>query len=189
MAISTFMGVRPALRGLLAQQQALDVDQPQHRQREHRRVLAPDGGASWPPRPTAMPGVDSRRAGQLGAGVDVAAYQRVRDSVPRHPVPRPAMLQGSAQANRTASARCSSRSTSRRHRPAALLPTYWSAWQNVSNNPEDMATRQALAQSRRASPTGSPASSASSRRCSRRRARTSLHARAGELVSARRSPS
>ena len=81
MSISTFFGLQTSLRGLLAQQRALDITGAQHRQREHRRLHAPGGplGAADPlrrcrpaPRRTA-PARSSARASTS------TTYRRVRD--------------------------------------------------------------------------------------------------------------
>ena len=150
MAISTFMGLETSLRGLLAQQQALDVT-------SHNIANASTTGYS---RQTAvlvaspayaMPGVSTAPAGagQLGTGVDVAAYQRIRDSFLDVQYRAQSMLQGQAQANQDGLQQVQ---LAFNEQPTStglsgLLANYWSAWQNLSNNPEDMGTRQALAQS------------------------------------------
>jgi flagellar hook-associated protein 1 len=147
--ISTFMGLETNLRGLLAQQQALDVT-------SHNIANASTTGYS---RQTAvlvaspayaMPGVSTAPAGagQLGTGVDVAAYQRIRDSFLDVQYRAQSMLQGQAQANQDGLQQVQlafNEPTS--SGISGLLANYWSAWQNLSNNPEDMGTRQALAQS------------------------------------------
>ncbi len=98
----------------------------------------------------AMPGVSTAPAGagQLGTGVDVAAYQRIRDSFLDVQYRAQSMLQGQAQANQNGLQQVQlafNEPTS--SGISGLLANYWSAWQNLSNNPEDMGTRQALAQS------------------------------------------
>jgi flagellar hook-associated protein 1 len=150
MGVSTFMGLETNLRGLLAAQQALDVT-------SHNIANAGTAGYS---RQTAvlvaspafaMPGVSSSPAGpgQLGTGVDVAAYQRIRDSFLDVQYRAQSMLQGQAQANQNGLQQVQ---LAFNEQPTStglsgLLANYWSAWQNLSNNPEDMGTRQALAQS------------------------------------------
>ncbi len=150
MGISTFMGLETNLRGLLAQQQALDVT-------SHNIANASTAGYS---RQTAvlvaspayaMPGVSTAPAGagQLGTGVDVAAYQRIRDAFLDVQYRAQSMLQGQAQANQDGLQQVQ---LAFNEQPTStglsgLLANYWSAWQNLSNNPEDMGTRQALAQS------------------------------------------
>lgn len=80
MPISSFMGLETSLRGLLAQQRALDVT-------THNIANADRGGYT---RQTAVlaaapalsvPGaLQNGATGQLGQGVDVQAYQRLRDA-------------------------------------------------------------------------------------------------------------
>src|SRR2546423_3680875 len=78
--VSTFFGLQTTLRGLLAQQRAVDVTshnvanantQGYSRQ---EAVLAPT--AAFDIRTGALIGGGG---GQLGSGVDVASYQRIRD--------------------------------------------------------------------------------------------------------------
>ena len=72
MSIPTLQGLQTALSGLLAEQQALDIDRPQHRQREHRRLLARDGRAGAQPADLDPRALRSTGKGaQLGTGVTV----------------------------------------------------------------------------------------------------------------------
>jgi len=81
MGLSTFMGLETSLRGLLAQQQALDTT-------SHNIANASTTGYSrqvavFQASPAyTMPGVTTAPAGpgQIGTGVDVAGYQRIRDA-------------------------------------------------------------------------------------------------------------
>jgi flagellar hook-associated protein 1 len=147
--LSTFMGLETNLRGLLAQQQALDVT-------SHNIANASTTGYS---RQTAvleaspaytMPGVSSSPAGpgQIGTGVDVASYQRIRDAFLDVQYRAQSMLQGQAQANQNGLQQVQLAFNEPTDSGiSTLLSNYWGAWQNLSNNPEDMGTRQALAQS------------------------------------------
>src|SRR5262249_4535351 len=104
-------------------------------------VLAPtdaytEPGVSRPP-----------QAGQLGTGGDVTSYERMRDSFLEIQYRAQAMKQGMAPATQDglwqvqdALAEPSDNGLN------ALLQKYWSSWQDVSNAPENMATRQSLAQ-------------------------------------------
>src|SRR3954454_15030217 len=75
MSISTFTGIQTSLRGLLAQQRALDVT-------SHNIANASTVGYSRQEatmaasRPLEIPGANG---GTLGTGVDVTSYNRVRD--------------------------------------------------------------------------------------------------------------
>src|SRR3569833_418649 len=78
MSISTFSGIQPSLRGLLAQQRSLDVT-------SHNIANASTVGytrqeatrAASPSLPVVTNG--AALGGQLGTGVDVQSYRRVRD--------------------------------------------------------------------------------------------------------------
>jgi flagellar hook-associated protein 1 len=147
MPLSTFMGLETTLRGILAQQLAIDVT-------GHNIANANTVGYTRqqavmaPTEPYAEPGVTRPpQAGQLGTGVDVQSYQRVRDSFLDIQYRAQAMRQGMATATQdglqqvqTAFNEPSDQGLS------SLLQSYWSSWQDVSNSPEDMATRQTLAQ-------------------------------------------
>jgi flagellar hook-associated protein 1 len=148
MGLSTFMGLETSLRGLLAQQQALDVT-------SHNIANASTDGYS---RQVAVlvaspaytiPGVSSHpsSSGQIGTGVDVASYQRIREGFLDVQLRAQTMLQGQAQATQDGLQQVQLAF----NEPSdsglnSLLSAYWSAWQDVSNNPEDMGTRQSLAQ-------------------------------------------
>lgn len=143
------MGLETNLRGLLAQQQALDVT-------SHNIANASTPGYSRQvavlvASPAyAMPGVSTAPAGagQLGTGVDVASYQRMRDSFLDVQYRAQSMLQGQAQTTEDGLQQVQLAFNEPTDSGiSSLLSNYWGAWQNLSNNPEDMGTRQALAQS------------------------------------------
>ena len=146
MPVSTFMGLETTLRGILAQQLALDVTGAQHRQRQHGRATAASA-RRWSRRPVHGPGVTRPpQAGQLGTGVDVAQYERVRDAFIDIQLRAQTMLKGSNQATQDGLQQVEQAF----NEPSdtglnSLLAKYWSAWQDVSNSPENLATRQALA--------------------------------------------
>ena len=142
MAISTFLGLETALRGILAQQRAIDVT-------GHNIANASTPGYS---RETAnlvttQPFVDTP-AGLLGTGVDVQSYQRVRDSYVDVQLRTQMMLKGTYTAQQDGLNQVElSLAEPSDNGLSALLGKYWAAWQNLSTAPSDMATRQALAQS------------------------------------------
>ena len=149
MGLSTFMGLETSLRGLLAQQQALDTT-------SHNIANASTTGYSrqvavFQASPAyTMPGVTTAPAGpgQIGTGVDVAGYQRIRDAFLDVQYRAQSMLQGQAQANQDGLQQVQLAFNEPTDSGiSSLLANYWGAWQNLSNNPEDMGTRQALAQS------------------------------------------
>jgi flagellar hook-associated protein 1 FlgK len=148
-AISTFMGLETSLRGLLAQQQALDVTS--HNIANSSTVGYSRQVAVFQASPAyAMPGVSTAPAGpgQLGTGVDVASYQRMRDSFLDVQYRAQSMLKGQAQANQDGLQQVQlALNEPTDSGISSLLSNYFGAWQNLSNNPEDMGTRQAVAQS------------------------------------------
>src|SRR5207247_2456656 len=98
MPLSTFMGLETTLRGILAQQLAIDVT-------GHNISNANTVGYTrqramlTPTDPYTVPGTTRPpQAGQLGTGVDVSSYQRVRDSFIDIQYRAQAMRQGAADA-------------------------------------------------------------------------------------------
>ncbi len=139
MSISTFVGLETALRGLLAQQQALDLA-------GHNVANANTAGytrrvanlATSIPLQVA-PGM------LLGTGVNVVSYQRIRDGFLDTQLRAQTMLQGAAEAKQEGLGQVESVLNEPSDSGLGnLLGKYWSAWQNVANAPEDVATRQAL---------------------------------------------
>ena len=146
MPVSTFMGLETTLRGILAQQLALDVTG--HNianantvgySRQRASLVATD--------PYTVPGVTRPpQAGQLGTGVDVDQYERIRDSFIDLQLRAQTMLNGANQATQDGLQQVEQAF----NEPSdsglnSLLAKYWSAWQDVSNSPENLATRQTLA--------------------------------------------
>ncbi|MBX5475012.1 MAG: flagellar hook-associated protein FlgK [Thermoleophilia bacterium] len=147
MAISTFLGLETALRGILAQQQALDVT-------GHNIANANTDGYTRQ-RVELTPFVTFRGygldapviGGELGGGVDVAAISRVRDQYLDNQYRAQSMRSGYYQAldeglkqvDQTLGEPSDSG-------VSTLLAKFWSAWQDVANAPESLAARQALVQ-------------------------------------------
>lgn len=147
MPISTFMGLQTALRGILAQQRALDTTSHNianantvgYTRQEAVLVATPgytEPGLARPP-----------QAGTIGTGVDVSEYRRMRDVFIDIQLRAQMTLRGMYDAKsdgleqvELAFAEPSDSGLSK------LLGRYWAAWQDVANAPESLATRQALAQ-------------------------------------------
>lgn len=147
MPISTFMGLQTALRGILAQQRALDTTAHNIANantvgytRQEAQLVASEAytypAVSRPP-----------QSGQIGTGVDVASFRRIRDAFIDIQLRAQTLRRGFADATRDglnqvelALAEPSDTGLN------ALLAKYWSAWQDVANAPENLATRQSLAQ-------------------------------------------
>jgi flagellar hook-associated protein 1 FlgK len=150
--ISSFLGIQTSLRGLLAQQAGLDVT-------AHNIANAETPGYS---RQTAQlesvtglkltSGALAGGGGALlGGGVNVTAYARARDAF--------ADIQYRAQNSLHADAEATTSALSTVEESlnepgttgiSALLSKFWDAWQAVSNQPEDPATKSALAVTARA---------------------------------------
>ena len=146
MPISTFFGMQTSLRGLLAHQRALDVtghnvanaSTPGYSRQE--AVM----GASAPMFIAAGARQDGSGA-QIGSGVDVLDYRRIRDGF--------LDVQYRAQASVLGDASTKARSLEGVELALAepgenglstQLAKLWSSWSNVANNPGSVPARQAL---------------------------------------------
>jgi flagellar hook-associated protein 1 FlgK len=147
MSISTFFGLQTALSGILAQQRGLDVTAHNvanantvgFSRQEARMVASP--AFSYPSV------VNAGVPGQIGTGVDVTAYRRVRDQF----VDVQLRAQSTRQGNYEAKSDGLDQVELALAEPGdtglnSLLNKYWNAWQDVANAPENLATRQALVQ-------------------------------------------
>jgi flagellar hook-associated protein 1 FlgK len=139
MGVSTFVGIETALRGLMAHQQALEIT-------GHNIANANTTGYTREAATfsTTSP-LQVQPGSLLGTGVTVTGYQRIRDTFLDVQLRAQTMLQGSAQATEDNLGQIEGVI----NEPSdtglnSMLGAYWSAWQNVSNSPNDTATRQAL---------------------------------------------
>jgi flagellar hook-associated protein 1 len=146
MPISTFMGLQTALRGLVAQQEALDTT-------GHNIANANTPGYSrqsailTATQALTVPGnsVNNGNAAQLGTGVDVTAILRIRS----------AFLDLQYRAQATSLGDASARTDSLDQAQLAFaepgdtgissqLSKFWSAWSDVANAPDSQPAREAL---------------------------------------------
>ena len=144
---STFMGLQTALRGILAQQRALDTTA--HNLANANTVGYTRQEARFAPAlPFTEPSVSRPpQAGQIGTGVDVTEFRRIRDDFIDVQLRAQTMRKGYAEARRDGL----SQVELTLNEPSdsglqSLLSRYWATWQDVANTPEDLATRQALLQ-------------------------------------------
>ena len=139
MPISTFMGLQTSLRGLLAEQRSLDVT-------SHNVANANTEGYSRQEAtlqtadPLGLPPV-----GQLGTGVDVTGYKRIRDSFLDLQYRAQSMQVGAG----TTRADGLDQVELRLGEPgdngiSARLNSFWGSWADLANSPESGAARQAL---------------------------------------------
>jgi flagellar hook-associated protein 1 FlgK len=139
MPISTFMGLHTSLRGLLAEQRALDVTShnvananTQGYSRQEAQLQASDA--------LALPTGD-----RLGTGIDVIAYKRIRDSFLDLQYRAQNMQVGAGSTRADALDQAELRLAEPGDNGiAARLNSFWSSWSDLSNAPESGAARQAL---------------------------------------------
>src|SRR3954468_24622782 len=139
--ITTFLGVETALRGLLAQQRALDVT-------GHNIANANTEGYTRQKveLQTTTPFLDVGK-GLIGTGVDVTAYSRQRDQFIDIQLRAQSMQLGQSEARQDGLAQVESNL----NEPSdggisTLLQRYWASWQNVGNTPDSVPARDALIQ-------------------------------------------
>lgn len=143
---SAFFGLQTSLRGLLTQQQALDVT-------GHNIANANTPGFSRqeavlePTRPYVIPtnSVNTGAGAQLGSGVDVAAIRRVRDQFLDLQYRAQQMNLGDASARTTSLDQVElAFAEPTDDGLAAQLARFWDAWSDVANAPENAGARAAL---------------------------------------------
>src|SRR5918997_4426714 len=139
MPISSFHGLQTTLRGLLAEQRSLDVT-------SHNIANANTEGYSrqeavlQTAAPLALP-----PAGQMGTGVDVLTYKRIRDSFLDLQYRAQAMQVGAGTTRTNGLDQVELRLAEPGDNGiAARLNSFWSAWSDLANAPESGAARQAL---------------------------------------------
>jgi flagellar hook-associated protein 1 len=146
MSISSFLGLQTSLRGLMAQQQALDVA---------AHNIANANTVGYTRQEAALGATDALHVqagathnGQgafLGQGVDVTAYRRIRDSFLDLQVRAQSMALGDA----TTTAEALDRVQSALGEPSdtgidALLGKFFTAWSDLANHPESEGAKQAV---------------------------------------------
>jgi flagellar hook-associated protein 1 FlgK len=149
MAISTFMGLQTTLRGLLAHQRALDITS-HNIANENTVGYSRQEAVLGASRALRVPAgaLQSGAGADLGSGVDVLSYRRVRDQF--------LDLQYRAQAMRLGGLAAEARGLEGvevalaepgDNGISAQLNEFWSAWDDFANSPENEATRQVLVES------------------------------------------
>ncbi len=145
-SVSSFLGIQTALRGLQAQQRSLDVT-------SHNIANAQTVGYSRQEASlTAFRSLELEAGAVatgggafLGQGVEVEAYRRMRDGF----IDLQFRAQRMAASEREARAAGLAGVEETINEPGeaglnALLQRHWDAWQDVANQPSDVAARQAL---------------------------------------------
>src|SRR5262249_32051543 len=139
---STFLGLETALRGLTADQRSIDTT-------GHNIANAQTPGYSRQVGELqAAPALPVYPKGDLGPGVTVVQYQRIRDTLIDTQLRAQTMRQGSYSAQQSGLSQIEqSLAEPSDNGLSSLLSKYWAAWQNVANSPSDLATRTALIES------------------------------------------
>lgn len=141
MSLSTFLGVETALRGLLAQQRAINVT---------AHNIANANTVGYTRQTTTMQssaGTAESPAGLIGSGVDVVEYARARDMFVDIQLRAQTMLQGYNEARQDGLKQVELALNEPSDQGVSkLLEKYWSSWQDLANAPENPATRQAVLQ-------------------------------------------
>lgn len=147
MPISTFLGLQTTLRGLLAQQRALDVTSHNianantEGYSRQQAVMTASQGLQ------VMPGLTDLASGGsaiLGTGVDIAQFLRIRDDFLDAQYRAQAMRLGDARARSSALDRVQlAFAEPSDNGISKQLAHFWDAWSNLANAPESPATRQA----------------------------------------------
>jgi flagellar hook-associated protein 1 len=149
--VSTFLGLQTSLRGLLAQQRGLDVTSHNVSNSNtvgysrQEAILAPSQAFRIP-----AGGVQDGGAVDLGTGVDVLEYRRIRDL----------FLDIQYRAQNTSLGSADQKAKSLDQAELALaepgengiadrLGRFWSAWADVANAPDNAAARQSLVEQAR----------------------------------------
>src|SRR5215218_9909026 len=145
MPVSSFFGMQTSLRGLLAQQRMLDTT-------GHNIANASTKGYSRQEATLAATKAlttqtDARPIAQLGAGVDVQGFRRVRDQFldSQFRAQNTNVNEWSAKASALDSAELSLAEPGE-NGINAQLAKLWNSWSDLSKNPTSAAAKQALVQ-------------------------------------------
>lgn len=137
---SMFFGIETALRGILAQQRALEVT-------SHNIANANTVGYTRQATTLVQSTPFDTGHGLVGSGVDVQGYQRVRDNFIDIQLRAQTMKTGYASARQDGLKQVEGAlSEPGDNGINALLNKFAASWQDVANTPEDRATRSALIQ-------------------------------------------
>jgi flagellar hook-associated protein 1 FlgK len=139
MSISTFMGLQTSLRGLSAQQRALDAT-------SHN--IANTTTVGYSRQEAQLQATDAlldRPAGLVGTGVDVVGYARIRDSFLDLQYRAQSMQLGYGSTRTDALEQAELRLAEPGDNGiGARLNSFWSSWSDLANAPESGAARGAL---------------------------------------------
>src|SRR5919202_966662 len=145
MPISSFYGLQTSLRGLLAQQRALDTTGHNIANANTQGYSRQEAVLQATPALEIPAGGITGSPAHLGSGVDVQAFRRVRDAF----VDLQYRAQSSSLGDWTAQSDALTRAEGALNEPGdqgitSQLAGFWNAWSDLANAPEDPAAKQAL---------------------------------------------
>jgi len=151
MSVSTFMGIQTTLRGLLAQQRALDVTSHNVSNASTEGYSRQEAVLGTTPALAIPAGGLNGQGSLLGTGVDVMSYQRVRDQFLDLQYRGQSMSQGDKSARSSSLQQVElTLAEPGSNGVSAALERFWSAWGDLSNAPDNPAARQAVIDKSRA---------------------------------------
>jgi flagellar hook-associated protein 1 len=145
MPISSFMGLETSLRGLLAQQRALDVTTHNIANADRAGYTRQTAVLAAAPALSVPGALQNGATGQLGQGVDVQAYQRLRDAFAdlQYRAANMTSGDGSARANALDQVDDAFGEPSDTGLNAALS-SFFDSWDALAANPESSAAKQVV---------------------------------------------
>ncbi len=146
MSIPTLQGLQTALSGLLAEQQALDVAG-HNIANVNTEGYSRETAVLEPNRPIEIPALSTKtgQGGQLGTGVSVATYTRIRNAY----LDAQFRTQNSSLSAATTQAEELAQAQSAFNEPSGSaisgqLSAFWSAWNSLANSPSSEAAKQGV---------------------------------------------
>jgi flagellar hook-associated protein 1 FlgK len=146
MSIPTLQGLQTALSGLLAEQQALDITG-NNIANSNTEGYTRESVVMQPSPPIVIPALSTRtgEGAQLGTGVSVATYTRIRNSYldAQYRTQNSALSASSTQAEELAQAQSAFNEPSSTG-IASQMSAFWTAWSSLANSPTSEAAKQGV---------------------------------------------
>jgi len=146
MSIPTLQGLQTALSGLLAEQQALDITG-NNIANSQTEGYTRESVIMRPSPPIAIPALSTRtgEGAQLGTGVSVETYARIRNSYldAQYRTQNSALSGASTQSEALAQAQSAFNEPSSSGL-ASQLSAFWTAWSSLANSPTSEAAKQGV---------------------------------------------
>jgi flagellar hook-associated protein 1 FlgK len=146
MSIPTLQGLQTALSGLLAEQQALDITG-NNIANSNTEGYTRESVVMQPSPPIVIPALSTKtgEGAQLGTGVSVATYTRIRNSYldAQYRTQNSALSASSTQAEELAQAQSAFNEPSSTG-IASQMSAFWTAWSSLANSPTSEAAKQGV---------------------------------------------